>query len=267
MIYDVKNIDFTYPGNNKKVLAGVSLTLSAGEVLSILGPNGAGKSTLLNCMTGLLKPDSGSIILDGSDISTLTARRTAQIISYVPQTHTPAFSYTVLHFVTMGRAPYIGTLEKPKTRDTEIAENALKAVSIENLALRPYTEISGGERQLAVIARALAQEPQAIIFDEPTAYLDYGNQHRILRLIHSLSQQGYGVIITTHNPDHALLLGGRVAVLNRDGTLAEGPCEEIITEQRLKDVYKTQLHLLHIDELDRIACIPASLTDVDDHNK
>ena len=259
MIYDVRDVEFTYPGNNNTVLNGVSLKLAQGEVLSILGPNGAGKSTLLNCMTGLLKPDEGSIRLDGSDLSTLSARQVAKVISYVPQIHTPAFSYTVLDFVTMGRAPHIGVLQKPKASDIEVARNALRTISIEHLADRPYTEISGGERQQAVIARALAQQPKAIIFDEPTAHLDYGNQHRILRLIRSLSEQGYGIIITTHNPDHALLLGGKVGVLSREGTLIEGSSEEIITEERLKEVYKTNLRLLRIEELGRVACLPTSL--------
>ena len=261
MIYDVNNVEFTYPGNTNKVLNGVSLKLEKGEVLSILGPNGAGKSTLLNCMTGLLKPGHGSIKLDGSDISSLSARQVARVISYVPQTHIPAFSYTVLHFVTMGRAPHIGAMQKPRTSDVEVAKNALKTISIEHLADKSYTEISGGERQLTIIARALAQQPKAIIFDEPTAHLDYGNQHRILRLIKSLSERGYGIIITTHNPDHALLLGGNVGILSSDGTLVSGGCEEIITEERLKEVYKTSLRLLRIEELDRIVCLPTGLAD------
>jgi len=243
------------------------MQLDHGEVLSILGPNGAGKSTLLNCMTGLLKPDNGSINLEGADITTLSARQVAKVISYVPQTHTPAFAYTVLHFVTMGRAPHIGILSKPRSKDIEIAKKALRTISIEHLAERHYTEVSGGERQLAIIARALAQQPKAIIFDEPTAHLDYGNQHRILRLIRSLSEQGYSIIITTHNPDHALLLGGKVAIIGKDGTLVSGPCEEIITEERIKEVYNTELRLLRIEELNRMACVPAGLEDREDKNE
>jgi len=266
MIYEVKDVEFTYPGNNKKVLNKVSLDLDRGEVLSILGPNGSGKSTLLNCMTGLLKPDHGSIKLDGSELSTLSARQVARHISYVPQTHVPAFSYTVLHFVTMGRAPHIGVMQKPRADDIKVAEDALRAVSIEHLAEKPYTEISGGERQQAIIARALAQQPKAILFDEPTAHLDYGNQHRILRLIRSLSEQGYGIIITTHNPDHALLLGGKAGILSREGTLSSGQCEEIITEERLNEVYNTKLRLIYVEELDRVACMPLSLTNGDNHH-
>ena len=167
----------------------------------------------------------------------------------------------------MGRAPHIGVFQKPRASDIEIAEDALRTISIEHLAQKPYTEISGGERQQTIIARALAQQPKAILFDEPTAHLDYGNQHRILRLIRSLSERGYGIIITTHNPDHALLLGGKVGVLYRDGKLTSGRSEDIITEERLGEVYNTKLRLLHIKELDRIACLPVSLAYGENENE
>lgn len=260
MIYDVRDIGFTYPSGTRKVLDGVSLTLERGEILSVLGPNGAGKSTLLNCMAGLLRPNSGRIYLDGGDLRTLSARQTAKVMAYVPQTHTPAFAYTVLHFVTMGRAPHIGAFRKPAEHDYAEAARAISALGIEQLADRPYTEISGGERQLATIARALTQQPKAILFDEPTANLDYGNQHRILRLIRSLSEKGYGIIITTHNPDHALLLGGKAAVLYRDGTLCLGACGEIITEERIREVYDTDLRLTYLEELGRVACVLTGLS-------
>ena len=260
MIYDVRDIEYSYQANARKVLSGVSLTLEQGEVLSILGPNGAGKSTLLGCMAGLLKPARGKIMLADKELDLLSPREVAKVIAYVPQNHTPAFAYTVLHFVMMGRAHDIGLFQKPKADDMEIAMEALKTLSIENLAHRPYTEISGGERQQATIARAVAQKPQAILFDEPTSHLDYGNQHRILRMIRSLSDLGYGIIITTHNPDHALLLGGRAAILDRDGALISGECEEIITEVRLNAVYNTDLRLLRIQELGRTAVLPLSLS-------
>ena len=260
MIYEVCDVEYVYPVNNRKALGGVSLRLEEGEVLCILGPNGAGKSTLLNCMTGLLKPSRGSIKLSGQELSSLPPREIAKVVGYVPQSHTPSFSYTVLHFTMMGRAQHIGAFQKPKEADEEAAMDALKQLSIEQMAERPYTEISGGERQLAIIARAITQQPKALLFDEPTAHLDYGNQHRILRLIRSLAAKGYGIIITTHNPDHALLLGGKAAILDRNGTLAYGEGAEIITEARLRDIYKTDdLCLLKIEELNRIACLPRRL--------
>ena len=264
MIYNVKNVAYSYVSGARKVLNNVSLRLEQGEILSILGPNGAGKSTLLNCMAGLLKPNRGSIQLDNAALSALSHRDIAKVVSYVPQNHTPTFAYTTLYFVMMGRAPHVGAFQKPSLEDEAVAMEALKALKIDHLANRPYTEISGGERQQATIARAIAQQPQAILFDEPTAHLDYGNQHRILRMIRALADQGYGVIITTHNPDHALLLGGKAAILDRDGYLSYGKCEEIITEERLKEVYETDLRLLYVEELGRVCCLALSLGGAED---
>jgi len=261
MILEVDAIGFRYPTDPRFVLNGVSLQADHGEILSILGPNGAGKSTLLNCIAGLLKPTSGKIFLMGKDLTKLSPRGIAKTIAYVPQSHTPAFAYTVENFVMMGRAPNIGLLQKPRNEDRVIVMDTLKSLAIDHLAEKSYIDISGGERQQAMIARAIAQQPQVILFDEPTAHLDYGNQHRILRLIRTLSDQGYGIIITTHNPDHALLLGGTAAILDMDGTLVSGPSEKIITEERLKSVYNTDLRLMYIEELKRVACLTQSLSD------
>ena len=195
MIIEVNNIDFAYSKKDKKILNNVSLTLTEGQVMSILGPNGAGKSTLLNCIATLNNVDSGSIKLCGTDVRNMKAKDIASILSYVPQTHTPAFAYTVFNFVLMGRAPKVGMFQKPSDEDFEIVNKVLKEVGIDKLADKPYTEISGGERQQATIARALVQEPKAILFDEPTAHLDYGNQLKTLRVIKSLKEKGYAVTL------------------------------------------------------------------------
>ena len=242
------------------MLNGVNLSLKQGQVLSILGPNGAGKSTLLDCMAGLQIPQQGRILLAGKDLhKELTTRDIADMVAYVPQVHIPAFGYTVLNFVIMGRAPKIGLFQKPRRVDEEAAWKALETLGITHLAKKPYTEISGGERQQVTIARAIAQSPKVILFDEPTAHLDYGNQHRILQLILSMEEKGYAVIITTHNPDHALLLGGMAAVLGRDGVLTMGESRSIITEERLKEVYAAELRLLYLDEVERTACVSPKL--------
>lgn len=259
MIYQVENLHFKYPDSNRRVLDGVSLNLNEGEIMSILGPNGAGKSTLLNCMANLINPISGSIKLCGKDISKQPVKEVAGTISYVPQNHTPAFGYSVFNFVLMGCAPNIGIFQKPGEEEQQRAMEALKELNIEHLADKPYTEISGGERQQATIARAIVQRPKAILFDEPTAHLDYGNQLRTLRLIKQMAEKGYAVIITTHNPDHAILLGGTAAILDREGHLKIGKSEEIITEDCLKKVYNTDLKLMYIEELNRMACIPPNL--------
>lgn len=259
MIVEAKNINFSYQKNGRQILNDVSLSLKEGEVMSILGPNGAGKSTLLNLIATLLTPDTGEIFLCGKDTKKMKPKEVASILSYVPQTHTPAFSYTVFNFVLMGRAPKVGMFEKPKAEDFKLVEEVLEEVGILKLANKPYTEISGGERQQATIARALVQEPKAILFDEPTAHLDFGNQIKTLRTIKHLSEKGYAVIMTTHNPDHAIMLGGTTAILDKQGKLTVGPAEEIITEQTLKEVYDTKLKLSYFDEAGRLVCIPPNL--------
>lgn len=258
-IIEVKNLSFAYDRSEKQVLNDVSLSLEVGEVMTILGPNGAGKSTLLNCIATLLTPDEGTVTLCGKDTKAMKPKEVAKILSYVPQNHTPAFSYTVENFVLMGRAPTVGMFERPKKEDFALVEQTLEEIGIEHLKDKPYTEISGGERQQATIARAVVAEPKAILFDEPTAHLDYGNQLKTLRLIKSLKEKGYAIIITTHDPDHAILLGGTTAILDREGHLTVGKTEEILTEETLQDLYGADLSLRKVDGVDRPICIPPDL--------
>lgn len=259
MIYEVDNITFSYPGSSRKVLDGASLSLDEGQILSILGPNGAGKTTLLNCMAGLLDPDDGNIMLCGEDMTKFAKKRVASIVGYVPQSHTPAFNYTVLDFVIMGCAPRIGMLGRPGKEEEDLCIETLKQLKIDHLMNRSYMEISGGERQQVMIARVMVQQPKVILFDEPTAHLDYGNQHKVLKLIRNMADQGYSIVITTHNPDHALLLGNRAAIVEKDGKITSGSCQEIVTEEKLRKVYDVELCLLRIDELNRTACLVPEL--------
>ncbi|MBR5753674.1 MAG: ABC transporter ATP-binding protein [Clostridia bacterium] len=258
-IIRVDDLSFAYDKNGKQVLNHVSLTLEEGEVMTILGPNGAGKSTLLSCIATLLTPDTGTVTLCGKDAAAMKPKEVAKTLSFVPQNHVPAFSYTVRDFVLMGRAPSVGMFERPKREDMELVEKTLEEIGIAELRDKPYTEISGGERQQATIARAIVAEPKAILFDEPTAHLDYGNQLKTLRLIKSLKEKGYAIIITTHNPDHAIMLGGTTAILDRDGHLTVGKTEEILTEDTLKALYGTELSLARIDGVDRPICVPPDL--------
>ncbi|MDR2486325.1 MAG: ABC transporter ATP-binding protein, partial [Clostridiales Family XIII bacterium] len=168
-------------------------------------------------------------------------------------------AYTVLDFVLLGRAPHLGALRRPGRKDVDSGLAALDALGIPHLADKPYTEISGGERQQAQIARAVCQDPRIILFDEPTAHLDYGNQHRILLLAKRLAAQGFSAVITTHNPDHALLLGGRAAVLGQDGSLVCGEAAEMITEPRMRALYKTQMRIAFVPEAGRVCCLAPAL--------
>ena len=258
-IYEVKSLTFSYPAGDRKVLDKASLQLNKGEILCILGPNGAGKTTLLNCMAGLLKPNAGEIKLCGRRLETMKTKEIAGLVGYVPQLHTPAFDYTVLDFVLMGRAPKTGTFARPGKADESLCLDILRSMGIADLAGKSYLEISGGERQQVLIARAIAQQPLAILFDEPTAHLDYGNQHRVLRRIKDMAQEGFSVIITTHNPDHALLLGDKAAVVSRDGHITQGEVRDIITEEKLREVYDIDLHLEYVEEIGRVACLAPEL--------
>lgn len=254
MIYEVSNLTFSYPQGDRKVLDKASLTLGAGEILCILGPNGAGKTTLLNCMAGLLKPESGNIKICGKNIKDMKEKEVASLVGCVPQVHTPAFDYRVIDFVLMGRAPKTGIFASPKKEDEELCMQVLRSMGIEYLAEKSYINISGGERQQVMIARTIVQEPKAILFDEPTAHLDYGNQHRVLKKVKEMAAEGYSVIITTHNPDHALMLGDKVAIVRRDGKIIQGHSREIITEEILSDVYNIDLKLTYVEEIGRKTC-------------
>ena len=258
-IIEVHNAVFSYPNSQRKVLDGCSYTIDKGELISILGPNGAGKSTLLNCSCGLLSPQSGSVVLNGKDIKSVEQKDIAKVIGYVQQNQQSTFAYSVFHYVLMGRACNIGLFQRPTKQDEDEVWQVLESMGIAHLANSSVTEISGGERQQAAIARAIVQNPQVIFFDEPTAHLDYGNQINTLRLIASLQDKGFAVIMTTHTPDHCMMLGGKVAILDRQGFLETGNVSEILTEERLKKVYNTELRLAYVEDVQRVACIPYGL--------
>ncbi|MDR1363332.1 MAG: ABC transporter ATP-binding protein [Spirochaetaceae bacterium] len=253
-ILEVKNAAFNYE-RGKPIFENLSFSLQAGHILSILGPNGCGKSTLLNCLAAISTLSSGEIFLDGKAQRSLTRKEIARLIGYVPQMSTLSYGYTVLDYVVMGRAPYIGALSTPKESDAEIARNALVKMGITHLAGRPYTEISGGERQMATIARVLVQEPRVIMLDEPTAALDFGNQMRALALLKTLSREGYSVIMTTHTPDHAIMLDDTVALLDRNGNFEAGGVEQIMREDALSEVYRTPLKMVYVPEAGRTTCM------------
>ena len=255
MILDINGLSFRYPGGDRVIFHDVSFSLDAGEVLTILGTNGAGKSTLLNCIANLSRPDSGRILLDGRDLAQMRPAEAAQIIGYVPQVHTPAYAFSVREFVVMGRTPYIGAFSKPSREDYRIADEAIERMRISHLRDKDYTRISGGERQQVTIARVLAQQPKLILLDEPTAHLDYGNQYRIVQMVRQLSEEGYALIMTTHNPEHAILLGGKVAILNREGILGVGPADEMLTADMLTGLYGLPIKTVYDEDAGRNICV------------
>ena len=228
------------------ILKNISFTVESGDVFCLLGPNGSGKTTLFRAILGFLKLQGGEILLNGENISNIDRNNFAKIIGYVPQAHTPSFSYKVIDVVLMGRSPHIGRFSSPKRIDIQIAEECLSKLGIEHLRDRIYTEISGGERQLTLIARALAQKPHFLILDEPTSNLDFGNQTMVLKHINRIVKDGMGVIMTTHFPNHAFLCSTKIALIHKDFQFQVGTPAEIITEDNLRKLYNMNIKIVSI---------------------
>jgi iron complex transport system ATP-binding protein len=211
--------------------------LDEGEVLAVLGPNGAGKTTLFRTLLGLLDAHGGSITIGGSPFANLSRAQMARTIAYVPQASSAYFDFSVLEMVTMGRTAHLGAFAQPGERDRALASRALERLGILALAERSIAEVSGGERQLALIARALVTEAKAIVFDEPTANLDFGNQARVLAEIGRLREQRIAALLCTHDPDHALEIADRSLLLRDGKVLAQGPTEMVVTADNLSALY------------------------------
>ena len=254
---EAKHLDFGYRGH--RVGSDVSLALEAGEVLCLLGPNGSGKTTLFKTLLGLLSPQGGQVMIDGADLQLRKRDEVARLVSYVPQAHAAFFPFTVREVVLMGRTAHLGVFSSPSRRDREVAQAVIDRMGLGHLADSVYTRISGGERQLTLIARALAQDARIVVMDEPTANLDFGNQVRVLEQIRSLAGAGMGVLLSTHDPDHAFVCADRVAMLH-DGKLARtGTPKDAINSDSLRQLYGVEVVVTEIDlgaGMRRSSCLP-----------
>ena len=232
-----QGIEFAYvPG--KPVVQDVSLHVAAGEVAFLLGHNGSGKSSLLGCLAGVLRPASGEVRLDGEDVHAMSPPARARRLGMIPQLHVAAFAYDVIEVVLMGRAPHLGTFEAPGPEDEAIAHDALALVGLSDFHDRRYTELSGGERQLVMVARGLAQRCEVLLMDEPDAHLDPRNQFRVLEVVSDLARQrGLAVVVASHHPNSALMFADQVLLLRHGRTLASGCVAETLTEERLAAAY------------------------------
>lgn len=226
------------------VLKDVSFAAEKGQFLSVLGPNGAGKSTLFRCLLGGLDRYSGTIELDGREVRTLSRRELAAHIAYIPQIHRPTFGYSVLDTVLMGLTREVSPFRSPSAEQEARAMEALTQVGVAHLAARNFATLSGGEQQLVLIARALCQRSDVLLMDEPTSSLDYGNQLRVLQRVSDLAAQGYTVLLSTHDPQHALRFSHRVLALREGQVAAFGDTRQVLTETLLQALYGVDAALL-----------------------
>jgi iron complex transport system ATP-binding protein len=253
MPLEVRDLAYGYRG--RRVGGGVTFALAQGETLAVLGGNGEGKTTLFRTVLGLLPPLAGRIELAGRAVDTYSAATRAERIAYVPQHNAPAYAFSVIEAVLMGRAARLGTFARPGRHDYAAAEEALATLGIASLANRPVTEISGGERQLVMIARALAQQAPVLVFDEPTASLDFGNRVRVLRELDRLRARGMTILFSTHEPDQALAHADRALLLADGRPLALDAVARALTSENIERLYGIPVRMLSIGER-RYACVP-----------
>lgn len=241
---EVKDLSFSYGG--RRILDNVSLRAEKGQFVSVLGSNGVGKSTLFKCILGVLRDYSGTVSVDGQDTRSMSVRELAQKIAYIPQMSASAFNYSVEDIVLMGTTAGLGSLRSPGAVEKRRAEDAMERMGIAELRQRCFHHLSGGERQLTVIARALAQQTDILLLDEPTSALDFGNQMRILQEAKSLARDGYLVLQTTHDPERAYMFSDRMVALKDGRVFAQGTPTEVLTEKNIRQLYGVDTKLTSI---------------------
>ena len=263
MSVEVNSGTFAYE-KGRPVLMDVSFSAEAGEVVAILGPNGAGKTTLLRCMLGFLTWQGGFTRLEGRLLTEWKRYDLWKHVSYVPQAREPAFSYRTEDMVLLGRSPYLGNFSVPGKKDLKIAEQAMETAGITHLIGKNCSEISGGELQLVLIARALAAQPKLMILDEPESGLDFRNQLVVLELLKKLSrEEGLSVIINTHYPDHALRIADHSLLLYANNVHLFGKTEHILTAENMQEAFQVDIAIRReqIDGQEYPAVIPIRLRD------
>jgi len=254
-----RGLRYGFPG--RVVGDGVDLHLEAGEVVCLLGPNGSGKTTLIRTLLGLLAPLGGEVSLDGRPLASWNPRERATRLTYVPQAAETYFDFTLAEMVQMGRSAHAGVFSRPGPRDRERSAAALERVGLAPLADRPIHRVSGGERQLALIARALATEATHLLMDEPAANLDFGNQAIVLEEVARLRAAGAAVLFSTHHPDHALRIADRAVMVRGGAVMAAGPAEDVVNSENLSALYGRPVEVMRVVSADgktRRVCVPTS---------
>lgn len=242
----------------RPIVQDVSFEIAHGELAALLGPNGCGKTTTLRAIMGLVPASRGTIRVEGADISSLNERRRARLLAYVPQAHEPPFAYSVRNVAELGRTPYLGFLSQPTAEDERIVLESLERLGLEGLQDQRFDELSGGQQQLVLIARALAQQPRLLVLDEPCANLDFGNQLLVLRQIRALAQDGIGVLMVTHDPNHVLGFADHVLAMQQGRVIAQGTPADVLSDDLFWQLYHERLHVADIfwEGHARTVCIP-----------
>lgn len=246
-------VRFGYNPKSSPVLDGLDLSLKEGRITAILGPNGAGKTTLLYLALGWLKSWAGVINFLGKPIDSFSRRALGQQIALIPQSEHIPFEYTVLEYVLLGRAPYLPPLGIPSHMDEEFAYNVLEKVGIDHLYDHSVLSISGGERQLVLVARALAQEPRLLLLDEPTSHLDLSNKYRLVQILKGLQESGTTILMTTHEPDLALAVSDEAVLMEKGSVLIFGPTAEVATDEYLSRIYRVPVKIIPVEGKKQVA--------------
>lgn len=257
MSLKVEELKFSYSGK-KEILKGVSFDVPDETFVSILGPNGVGKSTLFKCILKLLPVKDGDILVDGMSVKEMTSAELARHIAYIPQFHTPTFSYSVFDMVLMGTTAQMGTFRNPGPAERKAALEAMEKLEITHLKDKSYMYISGGERQMTLIARAIAQQAKTLVMDEPSASLDFGNKVRLMKTVKGLSKNGYTVIQSTHDPEQAYFYSNKVLAMSDGKVLKYGKPEEVVTDEVISVLYGMDVTVMNIGRR-VIACVPKDL--------
>ncbi|MCK5736443.1 MAG: ABC transporter ATP-binding protein, partial [Spirochaetaceae bacterium] len=235
------NISFFWPSTGSPLFENVNLFFPTGDTTCLIGPNGSGKTTMMELILGWRKADSGSVILEGSPITSIPSMERGQMMALVPQDERPAFSYSVIEYVLLGRAPYLPPLTSPGVQDREYALHALEQVGIADLAHRPVPNLSGGETRMVLIARALVQQPRIMLLDEPANHLDPANRERVMEILSKLKSTGITLIISSHEPDIVTRLADSVVLLHKGSGPVMGRSESMLVPGKLSELYGVEV--------------------------
>ncbi|SHI85997.1 ABC transporter ATP-binding protein [Parasporobacterium paucivorans] len=254
MLLKVKDLCCGYDG--VPVVENLNFEMNEGELWCILGANGIGKSTLFKTLLGLLKPVSGQVLVQDKPLEKWSRKDLAKVTSYVPQSHTPPFPFKAFEIIVMGRHPYQNGIGAVREEDIRAVQDALRLLDIEHLAEKNYTQISGGERQMVLMARAIVQGSSLMILDEPVSNLDFGNHAKVISYIRKLVSMGKTVVMTTHHPDHAFIPESRVLIMENRSRMRVGIGTDIVTEECVHEMYGVDNKILLDVQDNRQTCIP-----------